>query len=178
MNCLRGSWENRSLNRWPLANVKKSWINLLLFPLSLIINQGTGNRLNEYILHYETLDYDAEAVATQHSRSKRNADVGEEESYVHVNFRSHGKPFRLKLKRDTSTFSPDVQFVSHQGHPLDVDTSHLYEGRLQGELTPRTLVLFLLHPPIYINIHARYGRNRISHRLWSTRSSCSRSQPE
>lgn len=95
---------------------------------------GTGNRLNEYILHYETLNYDREHVAVQHLRNKRNAELNEmEESYVHLQFRSHGKPFRLKLKRDTSTFSPDVQIVSHQGHPLDVDTSHLYEGHLQGE---------------------------------------------
>nr|CAG4646879.1 EOG090X02I4 [Megafenestra aurita] len=104
----------------------------------LAISAGTGNRLNEYVLHYETLDYDADAVAIQHSRSKRSADLGEEESYVQLHFRSHGKPFRLKLKRDTSTFSPDVQIVSHQGQPLRVDTSHLYEGHIQGE--PKSLV--------------------------------------
>ena len=98
-----------------------------------IVGTKTGNRLNEYVLHYETLDYDADAVAAQHSRHKRNAGGEKEESYLQLHFRSHGKPFRLKLKRDTTSFSPNVQFVSHKGHPLDVDTSHLYEGHLQGE---------------------------------------------
>lgn len=102
----------------------------------------TGNRLNEYVLHYETLDYDADAVAAQHSRNRRSVVGGEEESYLRLHFRSHGKPFRLKLKRDTSSFSSDVQFVSHKGHPLDVDTSHLYEGHLQGEHHKPCSVLF------------------------------------
>ena len=93
----------------------------------------TGNRLNEYILHYETLDYDTNVVAVQHSRHRRAAGVETGTHHVHVDFHSHGKPFRLKLKRDTTTFSSDIQIVSHQGQPLDVDTSHLYEGHLQGE---------------------------------------------
>jgi len=92
----------------------------------------TGNRLNEYILHYETLDYDTRVVSVQHNRHRRAAGVEIGADYVHVEFHSHGKPFRLKLKRDTSSFSSDVQIVSHQGQLLDVDTSHLYEGHLQG----------------------------------------------
>nr|CAG4646099.1 EOG090X02I4 [Macrothrix elegans] len=102
---------------------------------------GTGKRLNEYILHYETLDYNPDAVASQHVRNRRSINAGhqsEDEAYVHLQFRSHGRPFRLRLKRDTSTFSSDVQIVSHEGHPLNVDTSHLYEGHLQGE--PGSLV--------------------------------------
>lgn len=91
----------------------------------------TGERLNEYILHYETLDYDADEVAEQHHRSRRSAPG--DESHVSVAFHSHGKKFRLRLRRDTTTFSPGVQIVSHEGRPLDVDTSHLYEGHLQGE---------------------------------------------
>nr|CAG4641525.1 EOG090X02I4 [Eurycercus lamellatus] len=96
---------------------------------------STGNRLNEYILHYETLDYDVDAVAAQHNRNRRSleADGDSPSSFVHLEFHSHGKPFRLKFKRDTSTFSPNVEIVSHQGHPIDVDTSHLYEGHLQDE---------------------------------------------
>ena len=102
-------------------------INLIF----LLICQ-TGSRLNEYILHYETLDYDTRVVSVQHNRHRRAAGVDIGADYVHVEFHSHGKPFRLKLKRDTSSFSSDVQIVSHQGQPLDVDTSHLYEGHLQG----------------------------------------------
>lgn len=99
----------------------------------LSANFSTGNRLNEYILHYETLDYDTRVVSVQHNRHRRAAGVDIGADYVHVEFHSHGKPFRLKLKRDTSSFSSDVQIVSHQGQPLDVDTSHLYEGHLQDE---------------------------------------------
>ena len=90
-----------------------------------------GNRLNEYILHYETLDYDASAVHAQHSRVRRSLDSSSD--HVHLEFHSHGKPFRLKLARDTATFSPDVEIVSHKGEPIDVDTSHLYQGHLQGD---------------------------------------------
>lgn len=103
-----------------------------------------GNRLNEYILHYETLDYDAGAVEAQHSRARRSSDLygtDEPSAHVHLHFHSHGKSFRLRLKRDTSTFSPDVQIVSHSGKPLDVDTTHLYEGHLQGEYEPPSLSL-------------------------------------
>ncbi|KAK4021038.1 hypothetical protein OUZ56_002972 [Daphnia magna] len=110
----------------------------LVIQLAISTGTKTGNRLNEYVLHYETLDYDADAIAAQHSRNRRSVVGGEEESYLRLHFRSHGKPFRLKLKRDTSSFSSDVQFVSHKGHPLDVDTSHLYEGHLQGE--PKSMV--------------------------------------
>jgi disintegrin and metalloproteinase domain-containing protein 10 len=119
-------------------SAKLIWIYFNVFTCTAgcrfeIVGTKTGNRLNEYVLHYETLDYDADAVAAQHSRHKRNAGGEKEELYLQLHFRSHGKPFRLKLKRDTSSFSPDVQFVSHKGHPLNVDTSHLYEGHLQGE---------------------------------------------
>ena len=94
--------------------------------------QPTGNRLNEYILHYEPLDYDRNHVLEQHSRNRRSDDS---EAFIHLQFHSHGKPFRLKLKRDTSTFSSNIEIVSYQNLPLDVDTSHLYDGFLLGKFS-------------------------------------------
>jgi len=91
---------------------------------------SAGNRLNEYILHYEPLDYDRNHVLEQHSRNRRSDDS---EAFIHLQFHSHGKPFRLKLKRDTSTFSSNIEIVSYQNLPLDVDTSHLYDGFLLDE---------------------------------------------
>ena len=91
----------------------------------------TGNRLNEYILHYEPLDYDRGHVLAQHTRNRRSSD--DSEAFVHLQFHSHGKPFRLKLKRDTSTFSSNIEIVSYQNVPLEVDTSHIYDGYLLGK---------------------------------------------
>ena len=95
--------------------------------------------MNEYVSHYEPLDYDAEAVSVQHSRSRRSTGT-EESSHVDLQFHSHGKPFRLRLKRDTSIFSENVEVVSHHGKPLDVDLSHFYEGHLLGKDNISTFV--------------------------------------
>ena len=101
------------------------------FDVLLFFCIDVGNRLNEYVLHYEPLDYDREHVLSQHIRNRRSTS-DDSEAFVHLHFHSHGKPFRLKLKRDTSTFSSNIEIVSYQNVPLDVDTSHIYDGYLLG----------------------------------------------
>jgi len=72
--------------------------NLLYF-LSII----TGHeRLNEYISHYETLNYDHEHIRASHNRARRSVT---KDHYVHLKFASHGRDFHLRLKRDLNTFS-------------------------------------------------------------------------
>jgi len=81
--------------------------------------------LNQYVLRYETLDYDRGSVAAQRSRSSASG--------VHLSFQSHGKLFKLKLDRDTSVLNADAEFVSEDDARLEVDTSHLYAGYLEDD---------------------------------------------
>jgi len=70
-----------------------------LYFLSII----TGHeRLNEYISHYETLNYDHEHIRASHNRARRSVT---KDHYVHLKFASHGRDFHLRLKRDLNTFS-------------------------------------------------------------------------
>lgn len=62
---------------------------------------NTGN-LNEYISHYETLNYDHQQIHASHSRAKRSVT---KDPYVYLKFRAHNRPFHIRLKRDVVTFS-------------------------------------------------------------------------
>lgn len=88
-------------------------------------------RLNEYISHYEPLSYDHEEVHRAHQRVRRSAPH-REDAAVHVTFSAHGRHFRLRLKRDLSTFSDKLEVVGPSG-PLQVDTTHIYQGHLIGK---------------------------------------------
>ncbi|XP_056642317.1 disintegrin and metalloproteinase domain-containing protein 10 isoform X1 [Diorhabda sublineata] len=92
---------------------------------------GSADRLNEYIRHYETLDYDTEPVHRAHSRAKRSLIS---DDYVHVQFKAHGHDFRIRLKRDLQVFNDRLEVHGPQGEPLDVDTSHIYHGHILGEV--------------------------------------------
>jgi disintegrin and metalloproteinase domain-containing protein 10 len=76
---------------------------LLLNIFSILI---VGKRLNEYISHYETLSYDTKHLHAKHTRAKRA--IGEEQ-HVHLKFTSHGEHFHLRLKRDLTTFSDNLE---------------------------------------------------------------------
>ncbi|VEN50763.1 unnamed protein product [Callosobruchus maculatus] len=90
-------------------------------------------RLNEYIKHYEPLSYDAQAVHQAHSRARRSAPHLQE-AHVHLSFKAHGRDFRLRLRRDASgAFADALDVRGEDGSPLQVDTSHIYEGHLIGE---------------------------------------------
>lgn len=105
-----------------------------------------ASRLNEYIHHYEPLDYDPSEAHESHHRYKRwtNGDGGGDTSYntfgsfdepvVHLNFRAHKRHFKLRLKRDTGVFSPNLQIDGDavRESSNEVDTSHIYAGVLDG----------------------------------------------
>lgn len=91
-------------------------------------------RLNEYISHYETLNYDRQELAQKHSRAKRS--VINRDSHVHLQFFAHDRDFHLRLKRDLNTFSDNLVIVDSDNKPFnstEVDTSHIYAGYLVGE---------------------------------------------
>lgn len=100
----------------------------------------TASRLNEYIHHYEMLDYFIEPVHESHLRVKRsttstssnNNNNIESPHDVHINFQAHNKLFNIRLKRDTSVFSSNLQIDGDTETPEELDTSHLYAGHLEG----------------------------------------------
>jgi hypothetical protein len=79
-----------------------SFLKVICLTFFLIV----GNRLNEYISHFETLSYDTKHLHAKHTRAKRA--IGEEQ-HVHLKFTSHGEHFHLRLKRDLTTFSDNLE---------------------------------------------------------------------
>lgn len=65
-----------------------------------------GKRLNEYISHHETLNYDAKHLQASHDRARRSID---DDEHVHLKFSAHGERFHLRLKRDLTTFSDHLE---------------------------------------------------------------------
>ncbi|XP_078578762.1 disintegrin and metalloproteinase domain-containing protein 10-like isoform X1 [Branchiostoma floridae x Branchiostoma japonicum] len=91
--------------------------------------KDTGRKLNQYIHHFEPLNYDTADLHTRHQRAKRSANLHEQ--FVHLEFHAHGRHFNLRLKRDTSVFSPDFKLQT-ENREEDYDTSHIYSGGLYG----------------------------------------------
>ncbi|KAM9493089.1 disintegrin and metalloproteinase domain-containing protein 10 [Clarias gariepinus] len=102
---------------------------VLCYCLSVSIGQYE-NRLHKYIRHYEGLSYDTNDLHSKHQRAKRA--LSHEDKFVHLEFHAHGRHFNLRMKRDTSLFSPDLK-VEISGKETPVDTSHIYSGELYGE---------------------------------------------
>lgn len=58
------------------------------------------------------------------------------DSNVHVTFSAHGHHFRLRLRRDTETFSNAMEVLDSYGNLIDpnnIDTSHIYHGHIVGK---------------------------------------------
>ncbi|XP_019622694.1 PREDICTED: disintegrin and metalloproteinase domain-containing protein 10-like isoform X1 [Branchiostoma belcheri] len=101
----------------------------VLVVLGLVIAADAGRKLNQYIHHFEPLNYDTAELHTRHQRAKRSPHLHEQ--FVHLEFHSHGRHFNLRLKRDTSIFSPNFKLETEHGEE-DYDTSHIYSGGLYG----------------------------------------------
>lgn len=91
-------------------------------------NFVAANRLNEYISHYEPLNYDRAEVHRAHTRARRSVSG---DHFVQISFKAHGRRFDMRLKRDLSVFSDSMEVHGPQGR-LDVDTAHIYNGHLLG----------------------------------------------
>ncbi|GBP09957.1 Disintegrin and metalloproteinase domain-containing protein 10 [Eumeta japonica] len=87
-------------------------------------------RLNEYIDHYDPLEYDCAAVHGQHARLRRSTDPHPPD--LRIDFRAHGRHFKLRLRRDLSAFGRDFKVEGSNGELHDVDTSHIYHGEIIG----------------------------------------------
>uniref|UniRef100_A0A0A9WUF9 ADAM10 endopeptidase n=3 Tax=Lygus hesperus TaxID=30085 RepID=A0A0A9WUF9_LYGHE len=105
----------------------------IVFFILLVPYIESANRLNEYISHYEEASYSRLDVAQAHHRAKRSATDTTKNPHVQISFRAHGKSFRLRLKRDTETFSHRLQVVDSANSPVAHSLSHIYQGHLIGE---------------------------------------------
>lgn len=65
---------------------------------------------------------------SDHRRVRRS--ITQKNPHLHLKFDAHGRKFHIRLRRDITTFSDNLQVVSSTGGPLAVDLSHVYEGRL------------------------------------------------
>ncbi|CAH1252038.1 ADAM10 [Branchiostoma lanceolatum] len=92
----------------------------------------TGERLNDFISHYEGLRYSTETLQAKHERVKRAAMGEATHEDVHLAFFAHGRDFHLQLSPDNSMFSKDFQLETSRG-VKQIDLSHIYSGYLVGE---------------------------------------------
>lgn len=94
----------------------------------------TANRLNEFIRHYEAVRYDSDEIHRSHIRARRSVV---HDQHVHLSFRSLGRNFNVRLKRDLEVFAGNLAVDGVN----NVDTSHIYSGHLIGMpvLLPRPL---------------------------------------
>ncbi|XP_060701984.1 disintegrin and metalloproteinase domain-containing protein 10-like isoform X1 [Hemiscyllium ocellatum] len=110
-----------------------SLIPLMIHPIDTSILQPPGHsgvRINPLIKRYEGLSYNRDIVRHQLYRAKRS-DC-EEEPFIHLQFSAHQRQFRLRLKRDSSSFTGDFRIKTEHGLEK-ADLSHLYSGHLQGD---------------------------------------------
>ncbi|XP_028025856.1 disintegrin and metalloproteinase domain-containing protein 10 [Bombyx mandarina] len=105
------------------------YITFLLLALPYI-ESASRVRLNEYIEHFETLDYDPDDLHHQHLRARRSTDSQRE---LRLDFKAHDRKFKLRLRRDLSAFSDDFKVEGSQGQTHEVDSSHIYSGKLAGD---------------------------------------------
>ncbi|XP_071788255.1 disintegrin and metalloproteinase domain-containing protein 10-like [Asterias amurensis] len=88
-----------------------------------------AERLDRFIKHYETLNYDVKELHLKHERARRSAPG---ETSVHLDFNAHGRDFKLRLKRGAPFLSPDLIVVTSEGARHN-QPDYLYIGELEGE---------------------------------------------
>ncbi|XP_056267898.1 disintegrin and metalloproteinase domain-containing protein 10 [Pseudoliparis swirei] len=103
---------------------------ILMFCCLRDITGQFGKPLDKYIRHYEGLSYDTEVLHNSHQRAKRA--LSPQDKTVHLDIHAHGRHFNLRMKRDTTLFSPDL-IIEVSGEEVSIDTSHIYSGEVFGE---------------------------------------------
>ncbi|CAH1789926.1 unnamed protein product [Owenia fusiformis] len=101
----------------------------LILAVFILGIKSEKKRLNDYISHFEGLTYSTNDLHRDHQRARRSTT----EPHLHLKFKSHGRNFNLRLRKDTTTFSKGFKLENSDGTLDDYDTSHIYEGELWGE---------------------------------------------
>ncbi|KAL3886424.1 hypothetical protein ACJMK2_026416 [Sinanodonta woodiana] len=127
-----------------------------------------GSNLDDYILHYEELNYDSADLHQRHLRSKRSTD-----GVVHLAFDAFGRNFKLRLRRDSSIFTPQHMMKEDDGTLRSVDLSFLYTGEvvgISGSKVDGAIIQGIfrgeIHIPgdtvYYIEVNNRFNESQIS----------------
>ncbi|XP_077562411.1 disintegrin and metalloproteinase domain-containing protein 10-like [Haemaphysalis longicornis] len=88
----------------------------------------SGVVLSDHIRHFEPLFFNHHSFRDQHHRSKRSPKLD-----IRLEFAAHNRLFKLRMKRDTSVFSPDVAFESSSRGPISYDTSNVLKGYIEED---------------------------------------------
>ncbi len=113
------------------------------------------NPLNEYISHYEPLTYDTSLVLSRAKRSLLpqsspllSSQSSPESEPIIIEFKSHGRHFPLRLRRDySSVFHRDLIIESSDGKPINVNLDHIVSGELAAE--PRSKVFGAIREGVF-----------------------------
>jgi disintegrin and metalloproteinase domain-containing protein 10 len=115
-------------------------INFLLLIILYCFVAQALNPLNEYISHYEPLTYDTSLVLSRAKRSLSqsspllSSQSSPESEPIIIEFKSHGRHFSLRLRRDySSVFHKDLVIESSDGKPINVNLDHIVSGELVAE---------------------------------------------
>lgn len=104
--------------------------------------------LNDYISHYETLTYDPTHVLSRAKRSSLSSQLSSKSSPIIIRFRSHGRHFPIRLRRDySSVFHKDLVIESSDGKAINVDLDHIVSGELDSE--PRSKVFGAIRDGVF-----------------------------
>ncbi|XP_018015066.1 uncharacterized protein LOC108671972 [Hyalella azteca] len=98
---------------------------LLLTDSSFAITEGLV--LSAHIRHFEPVFFERSLLQQQHARVKRDVD-----HELQLRFHAHNRLFHLRLRRDASVFSPDVEFESSDG-AVNFDIHKTYSGYLHDD---------------------------------------------
>lgn len=88
----------------------------------------SGVVLSNHIRHFEPLFFNHHSFRDQHHRSKRSPKLD-----IRLEFAAHNRLFKLRMKRDTSVFSPDVAFESSSKGPISYDISNVLKGYIEDD---------------------------------------------
>jgi disintegrin and metalloproteinase domain-containing protein 10 len=130
-------------------------INFLLLIILYCFVAQALNPLNEYISHYEPLTYDTSLVLSRAKRSLLpqsspllSSQSSPESEPIIIEFKSHGRHFPLRLRRDySSVFHRDLIIESSDGKPINVNLDHIVSGELAAE--PRSKVFGAIREGVF-----------------------------
>ena len=107
--------------------------------------------LNDFIEHYETLNYPAKQQIY-----RRDTEAKLVKTHF-LEFTAHGRKFELSLRPDTKTLTSDSEIVDGDGNKIHFDKNSLLTGEVIGE--PGSIVHGVLHDNGLFTgkIHAKDG---------------------
>lgn len=106
-----------------------------------------GKSLNDFVTHYESLNYDAYSLMEGHRRLSRSVSGPR---HIKLRFNALGRSFNLKLFPGSSSLTRDA-VVMVDSRPITHHNSVIYHGVDEGDYCVRDCV------GVFIYCHTIYG---------------------